>query len=70
MNERLRAAVAAAEQFDDQIQEQFAAVLEEEMAWEQSFADPRHDDALDQMEAEVLQHIAKGEVYEMPGDDA
>jgi|GEM_PF-4349288 len=41
-----------------------------EMAWEQSFADPRHDNALDQMETEVLQRIAKGEIYEMPGEDS
>jgi hypothetical protein len=72
MNARLRAAVAAAEQLPDEAQAEIAAVIEEELAelaWKQSLNDPRSQAVLDQLEAQLDQEIAAGEVYDWPDDE-
>jgi hypothetical protein len=71
MNKRLIAAVAAAEQLSDEAQAELAAVMEAEMAelaWKQSFNDPRSQTVLDQLEAQLDEEIASGDVYDWPDE--
>lgn len=66
LNERLRAAIAAAEQFDDQTQEQLASVLEEEMAWDRTLASAKGQAILQKLVDEADRQIDTGEVGDWP----
>ena len=67
MNARFRAVVAAAEQLPNEIQSELAAVLEAEMQWEPTLADPANTEALAAWINEVDQEIDAGEVCDWPG---
>ncbi len=72
MNARLQAAVAAAEQLPDEAQAEIAVLIEAqiaEAAWDGSLNDPRSQAVLDQMEAQLDQEIAAGEIYDWPNPD-
>lgn len=67
MNARLRAAVAAAKQLPDETQAELAAVLETEMQWDRTLADPANADAMRAWLQEVDHEIDAGEVFYWPG---
>lgn len=67
MNERLRAAVVAAEQLPDETQIALATLIEEALSWGRVFKDPRHDVAMQRMLEEVDRQIDAGEFQDMPG---
>src|SRR5262249_14789169 len=72
MIERLRQAIALAEQRSEQEQEVLAALLLEEMQaterWGALFADPRSDRLLERLVTEALAEDAAGETEEIAGD--
>jgi|GEM_PF-7069272 len=67
-NERLGAAVAAAQRLSDAQQEKIAELIEIEVAWDEALDDPRHHTALDALEAQALQEILAGEISDRPGE--
>ncbi len=57
MSDRFRAAVVAAEQLPDAIQNELATVLEAEMQWELTLSDPANVAAMAEWIREVDQEI-------------
>ncbi len=69
INARLRVAIDAAKQLSEKDQIELAEYIEAEiaeLAWKASLNDPRSQTVLDQLEAQLDEEIATGEVSDWP----